>query len=292
MQRVTAFGLLLPLSLVLVLGCDLEPTPVGEDPGETSTSGDTSAGPGGTGQVTTSPTGDPIADSGGFLLDVGAGMTETGITTDPTEGGDDIRLDVAAVPCDPLLQDCPRAEACYPRSDHFGCSGPPGGGQSGDACGMDEECDVGLFCADGFICRAFCDVIGGSACADPAEICEPWYPMGMAPPGLENLGWCTDDIEPPPAMECDPLLQDCFGGDGCYPNPFGGGFLCDTAGSAQAGDPCGAGCDIGLLCDAGLCAEICDTAAPTCSDPGHTCIDYYAPGAAPPGLETVGYCAP
>lgn len=299
MQRVTVFGLLLPFSALLTLGCDLPPAPVGEDT-ETSTSGSTSAGPGGSGQVSTSSTGGPPpVGSSGTPLDMGGSTGETDPGASSSDSGPGASggplLDIgggAGVSCDPLLQDCFAGEACYPENDAFECGGPTGPGQGDDPCAVDEECQAGLFCATDGVCREFCDINDGSSCGFDLT-CEPWFPAGTAPPGLEDVGFCDDaPPPPPPGPECDPLLQDCPAGEGCYPNPLGSNFQCGPAGAAQAGDACGAGsCDIGLLCDAGTCRQLCETTVPSCI-PGELCVDFYAPGAAPPGLETVGLCEP
>ena len=301
MQRFNATGLLIPL--VFAFACDLDPAPVGEDqgssggPGNTSTSSATGGtNPGGSlggsgGQTSlTGDDGDSMSE-GGLKLDVGPipGGTSSG---GASETSDDILLDVGnGPPCDPLLQDCFAGEACYPAGEQFECSGPPDTGTSGDPCFVQEDCAMGLYCADDSECHEYCDVNDGSACSDPAQSCDPWFPMGMAPPGLEDLGSCGGALPPPPSgFDCDPLLQDCPAGESCYPDVMG--FTCDTVGMAQAGDACGAGCGLALLCDAGICREICYTPSPACSDPAFACVDFYAPGNAPPGLENVGFCAP
>lgn len=277
------------IALSTVAGCDLDPVPVGEDPGETSTSGGTAA----TDPSGASGTENP-ADTDGVPLDVGGGggpATDTGPgDTDPGDSGD-IPLDVGGSgggPCDPLLQDCADGEACYPAGDAFECSGPAGPSPVGGGCLDDEECVAGSFCGPEDTCTPYCD-LDAPFCDDASATCTPWYPMGMAPPGLENVGWCFSS--PVMGDPCDPLLQDCPAGDGCYPDGLDG-FACAAAGPAQLGDACAGGCDVGLVCISDTCLELCDTAAPACTDPGHTCVDYYAMGSAPPGLETVGYCSP
>jgi hypothetical protein len=103
---------------------------------------------------------------------------------------------------------------------------------------------------------------------------------------------------------CDPLLQNCPAGEGCYigpaPRPF---CLADESGRNGAfGDPCEFinVCDPGLLCVAqehvpncvgnGCCTTFCDLSAtpPTCQDGGQTCIAWYDDP--PPQLEDVGFC--
>ncbi|MCH9680197.1 MAG: hypothetical protein K0V04_02085 [Deltaproteobacteria bacterium] len=186
--------------------------------------------------------------------------------------------------CDPLLQDCPVAEACYPSGNDFGCFAGGGPAQNGDVCGGDSDCATGLFCS-GNVCAEFCDL--GVGCTDPQATCEPWFPMGAAPPGLEDVGACVVIS----GSACDPLLQDCPAAEGCYPG--GGAFECDVAGPAQVGDACGQGCAPGTLCDAGVCVALCDTNdVVACADPALACTAFYPQGTAPPGLEDVGTCLP
>lgn len=300
MQRFNAIGLLSPL--IFAFACDLDPAPVGEDPGSSGGPGNTSTSSatggtslGGSGGQTslTGDDGDSMSE-GGLKLDIGNGPggTSSGSGGSGSETIGDPLLDVGnGPPCDPLLQDCVDGEACYPAGELFECSGPPDAGQSGDPCFVQEDCAMGLYCGDDSECHEYCDVNDGSACSDPAQSCDPWFPMGMAPPGLEDLGSCGGAGAPPPSgLDCNPLLQDCPEGEGCYPDAMG--FTCDTAGMAVAGDACGAGCTLGLLCDAGICTQVCDVSSRLCNDPTLSCVDYFAPGAAPPGLENVGYCAP
>lgn len=96
---------------------------------------------------------------------------------------------------------------------------------------------------------------------------------------------------------CDPLLQACADGFGCYLDA--GAFTCqiDISGddSGNAGDACAdpAACDPGLVCAscglADCCVVLCDTGANTCQ-PDESCVAVYADGDAPLGLETVGLC--
>jgi hypothetical protein len=41
-------------------------------------------------------------------------------------------------------------------------------------------------------CTPFCDVsVGGDPCPALTEECVPFYEPGMAPPGLEDVGFCS-----------------------------------------------------------------------------------------------------
>jgi hypothetical protein len=106
--------------------------------------------------------------------------------------------------CDPLAQDCTPPQGCYAVGDQgFVCTLPgheDGKGNDGDECYTIQSCQPGLLCANGMgqngcmsdaCCTPFCDVNGdGSECTDPMESCVPYYEMGMAPPGYEDVGLC------------------------------------------------------------------------------------------------------
>ena len=107
--------------------------------------------------------------------------------------------------CDPLLQNCPEGDACYPDGDTFSCVPDTGGEQPllGDPCQPSELCDPGLFCAPAAslpaciaewgCCAAFCDLDANEICTTPGAVCVPWYGDGGPPIGCEiqtNLGAC------------------------------------------------------------------------------------------------------
>jgi len=110
--------------------------------------------------------------------------------------------------CDPILQDCPEGNACYPVAEDFVC-GPDASGEMGaygDPCEFINVCDPGLFCLDasavpncaGAIgcCSEACDITdpaGDMQCSGAAEgqPCQPWYEEGAAPPGYEDGGACA-----------------------------------------------------------------------------------------------------
>ena len=108
---------------------------------------------------------------------------------------------------------------------------------------------------------------------------------------------------------CDPLVQDCQPGEGCF--PVGDTFVCapDSSGDQGAyGDGCEFinVCDPGLYCAfpelvpdcvgaSGCCTPFCDLTdagfvCPGAGD-GQECISFFEEGQAPPGLEDVGVCA-
>lgn len=107
--------------------------------------------------------------------------------------------------CDPLVQDCPGDDLCVateePAPGHFVCVLDVSGdeGQAFDPCQFENDCDQGLTCVasgnsgmcDAQVpgcCLPFCDLALPVCPGDTA--CVPWYPMGMAPPGLEKVGVC------------------------------------------------------------------------------------------------------
>ncbi|MCA9656081.1 MAG: hypothetical protein H6712_24105 [Myxococcales bacterium] len=108
--------------------------------------------------------------------------------------------------CDPLAPDCAEGEACIPIDGDYLCltfigeePGPPGDPCDDDYnCAPDGRCAPMADypgCATPGCCTPYCDHLDGSGatlCAglDPAMICEPVYPMGTAPEGLEHLGTC------------------------------------------------------------------------------------------------------
>jgi len=104
--------------------------------------------------------------------------------------------------CDPLLQNCDPGEACYPIMDSFTCAPDASGvdGVDGDTCAFINVCDPGLACInsgalDGCgaavgCCSPFCDVTLGDTCPGIEE-CVPWFDMGMAPPGFDDVGVCA-----------------------------------------------------------------------------------------------------
>jgi hypothetical protein len=225
--------------------------------------------------------------------------------------------------CDPYAADCEEGSKCAPYDDapvEFawdanGCFPVQADADvPGDECevignavdGVDS-CDATSMCmpADfedleaGGTCIAFCE---GSAeapgCAEPTSTCV------IANDGVINL--CLD--------MCDPVLQDCGEGAGCYLNPTDGKFFCfaqDEVGVREPsgyGDPCGTinYCDAGLQCaeaakipgcDEYCCTEFCDLTDPAadeqCSgyEGGQRCVPHFPEGDEPPGFEHVGLCA-
>ncbi|MBL8973279.1 MAG: hypothetical protein JNK56_22020 [Myxococcales bacterium] len=107
--------------------------------------------------------------------------------------------------CDPLVQDCPPTDICIQSTDSPFVCGPDGSGREGqanDPCESLDGCDPGLHCAvpgatsgacdpdASGCCTPFCTLPDGP-CPNPDQACVPWYPVGEAPPGEEDIGACA-----------------------------------------------------------------------------------------------------
>ncbi len=214
--------------------------------------------------------------------------------------------------CDLYAQDCPEGEKCMPWANDGGgswnatrCSpiaNDPG--QVGEPCTVEgsgssgiDDCDQGLMCwsvdskTNEGICEDLC--IGDPSepgCADEADVCV------VANDGAIVL--CLPG--------CDPLLQDCGEGEGCFPSPTDE-FFCGDAPYPESmpGDSCGFinGCAPGQAClfsgcggDA-CCSTYCALDDPdadlNCAalDPAQECVPWYEEGMAPVGGENIGICA-
>jgi hypothetical protein len=140
-----------------------------------------------------------------------AGTRENPVCDDPETDcviANDGVLPLCLPSCDPLLQNCPDGQACYPGEDSFVCvpdaSGPDLGGY-GDPCAYTNACDPGLLCAgavavpgcqSALCCTEFCDVSE----ADPDAQCQGQgdgqqclglFEEGEIPPGAEDYGFCA-----------------------------------------------------------------------------------------------------
>ena len=109
--------------------------------------------------------------------------------------------------CDPLTQDCPGNDLCIPNpqdNNAFLCILDASGdaGVAFDPCEYINSCDKGFLCANPTIatecdpmaigcCMPFCDTsVMPAMCPGANQVCLPWYEMGTAPPGYENVGIC------------------------------------------------------------------------------------------------------
>lgn len=112
-------------------------------------------------------------------------------------------LPICLSPCDPLVEDsCGDGDGCYPIDNTFVCAPDASGvnGAEGDTCANINACDPGLGCVtpDALVdcpagsagcCSTFCALDGVDECLVGSD-CVPWFPEGMEPPGLENVGFC------------------------------------------------------------------------------------------------------
>ncbi len=270
-------------------------TDAGEDTGgdETTTTGD----PVPAESTSTSTTSDAVDDTS---------TTEPSPFIFPPDGA------VRPYECDFWEDECPRGEKCMPWS--------PGGG----------------FSLDGTICAPIardanapgepCTRIDGPNGIDDCEahaMCwnvDPDTEMGVCvafcggtpalPTCADEVLWCTHLGENFPMLcleHCDPVMQNCSDGTGCY--PAHNSFLCLVDASEDggaAGDACDydRSCNPGLLCAAasvipgcaspwgrGCCTPFCDTSiVPPFCPAGLDCVPWYGEGQAPPQYELVGVC--
>ena len=222
---------------------------------------------------------------------------------------DDEDIPGTANSCDPFMQDCPDGEKCVPYASSGGtwdankCVTVTGDGATGDSCvyggasSGTDDCDEENVCwnaldVDGQLigtCFPFCT--GGAdnpVCADADQSCR-----------IVNDGTIAVCLP-----NCDPLLQECEDGLGCYWSGGSQTFQCIiTAGGIPTGEPCGFNndCNPGHFCAAAealemcngsaCCATFCDTADSPgpCAAPLE-CVAFFEEGTAPPMYETLGLC--
>ena len=72
---------------------------------------------------------------------------------------------------------------------------------------------------------------------------------------LLKIGYCYPNVE---VDNCNPLAQDCGGGQGCYLSNEG--WICAQAGNGEPGESCQyiGDCQPGNFCLNGKCRIICD----------------------------------
>jgi hypothetical protein len=191
--------------------------------------------------------------------------------------------------CDPILQDCPVGEKCV----GFGISGawdnnkcvPVTGNQGlGQPCSVDsiassmDNCDEQGQCfnLDGNnngVCLAFC------GCTYEMPVCAGGTTCLVANDG--SLALCVES--------CDPLLQDCPIGEGCYSS--NGGLICAAQGDTPVGESCGFinDCEPGSGCaNIPACGGLCCT--PFCDVNGNDSECAALPGTTCMAVETWGVC--
>lgn len=115
--------------------------------------------------------------------------------------------------CDPLQPSCASDEQCVTGPDErlwFCAPLQDAPAAPGQPCEYLNVCEAGAVCVSLLTalpgsdcegspgcCAAVCELGGASSCPAGTE-CAVWYEPGLAPPGLEGLGLCTDSPEIPP----------------------------------------------------------------------------------------------
>jgi hypothetical protein len=231
--------------------------------------------------------------------------TDTGESETETDTGDDTHGFVPMTDaygewcmCDPWSQDCPEGEKCIPYAqwgefwDCTQCLPIVGDRAVGEPCSYDglpgnpDNCDADGFCftagSEG-TCLAFCDGTIDDYQCDPGTTC---IIMGDG-----SVTLCMP--------ECNPLVQDCGEGSGCF--WLETGFACMyIGGGVQTGQPCGAlnVCEPGNFCapDQGecggesCCVAFCDLNNPVCTTMGTECVPFFELDMVPDGYDDVGAC--
>lgn len=216
--------------------------------------------------------------------------------------------------CDTWKQDCPDGQKCAIYSGDGSNTWNstkcvpvmPGADGAGEPCTAEGNGLSGVdSCAKGHICWNVDQDTGIGTCVEQCSG-SPRAPI-CNDPGT-NCTIAADGIIALCRPGCDPLTQDCPGGDLCLPVPMANGFVCVLDASGDGGqifDPCEYvnSCDPGMLCTdptravecdpmaPGCCLPFCDLSSPTCTAEGAECVPWYEPGSAPPVLMNVGLCA-
>lgn len=265
----------------------------------------------GSGPSEPGPAGSVTSDDGGEATP--AASSTSGATTDSssvtngssTSGG---TTGDAVVECDFWAQDCPEGEKCVHHGEEFELLKcvpiVPDAGQLNEPCTMVESmksgqdtCDMGYRCwPDNFdlnalegTCRGVClgSSIEDARCEDPYAFC--------AQGASATLALCQP--------QCDPLLQNCAEGEGCYWTSIFACYPDESGDRGYHGDSCDWGCDPGTKCvyaqyvpgcqSDRCCTSFCDLTADssqTCSE-GQGCEPHYWDDAyIPPALANVGVC--
>lgn len=251
----------------------------------------------------------------------GVGSTTEPTGSSPTEGPGSSTTGcggptVAPDPADPETRclwndlDCGCGYRCntyavegdeYSQWSHNGCFPvDPDHVELGDACESQEypwsgldNCPPGAQCQDWDrdgvgTCKEFCDGDSNYECSQPGAV--PFV-------ACQDCG-CVCEVS------CDPRLDECEEGEGCYLLSTIAQCGPDGSGDQGAfGDPCEYinACDPGLACvnakavpgckEASCCVPYCDIDEPICPE-GTQCQLIWEPGEeATPILEGLGYCA-
>jgi hypothetical protein len=108
-------------------------------------------------------------------------------------------LNLCLESCDPMQQQCPEGQSCYPYADAFVCMTTYDASDYLDDCTIIAQCNPGSTCIDGDAvtgcefagcCTPFCDIEVPDTCPAESIGCVPYYPEGEAPEGFETVGFC------------------------------------------------------------------------------------------------------
>jgi hypothetical protein len=169
---------------------------------------------------------------------------------------------------------CPAGAGCDPSDGLCKCGGPPGA-----VCGPNQTCDVQAGqCVGGDPCLGrTCD---GALSCDPEDGLCKCGGLGGALCGTDQV--CA--VIPSGARcvtPCDPLRQDCQGGDGCFVE--GAQAYCSPPGPLQENDPCE---------NVGDCARGLHCYGSPVSPTNRICTRYCDPSASPPPCRLPQVCIP
>lgn len=298
--KTTVLGLVLGLAAA---GCgeDWLPTTAGMPTSTPQTTDHGSTGPATTSATTSAETGDPSTSA-----------------DPPTSGATTMAADMGSGGgmCDIWVQDCPNGEKCtaYGPPNSYIPQGikcvpiPPNAKDHNEPCSVgpeglgDDNCSLGSVCLDldydgsGF-CLPYCTGNSDNPICEDDRTCVKLF-FGY------QFGNCF--------RQCDPLVQDCAPGEGCYMDATtvgNTGFVClpvvQEGKDKVFGDGCigWSSCEPGYACvfeefvpncQFGLCCtpwcDISETDPCDKFDPSMDCIPWYNGVQPPPGLENVGIC--
>jgi hypothetical protein len=218
-------------------------------------------------------------------------------TTLSTDDGPYIPDVPPPAPCNMFDQDCPAGEKCV----LVGCVPVLGEQAPGEVC--EAHPDAGSdTCDETSMCWNLVE-IDGKQLGTCSEFCQGSGGLSECPDGTSCL--VTGDGGPTLCLlQCDPLVQDCGLGLGCYWASFG--FNCiHTFPGIPAGEPCESisDCVPGHFCviaevmpdcqGVACCGPFCNLALgdPQCEVlPGTVCSSFFEQGMEPPGYEQLGVC--
>ncbi len=306
-RPIISLSLCLPLAFALsACGSDSGGQEEGEASESASSSGEGESGSGSGSSSSSSTT------SSSTTTDDTSSSSSTDDTSSSSSTGSFVNVDASIdAMCSPTAQDCSDGEKCVAYSTEG--DGPPaapwdankcvditGDLEPGDSCDIEggkytgvDQCRPGAQCLltddDGFggACVEFCDE--SMSCTNSQAICAV-YNNGALP-------LCLD--------RCDPLVQDCPDGQGCFQGPAsdficfkvsadsgegGPGDECAFVNQCQAGNICLApdavqDCDPGF---AGCCSPICEIGGGDVCGSMEDCVAVFDPPV--PGYADVGVC--